>query len=155
MRILPKRKAALKEIIFKFFCESAKAWHGLFSRSGTAIPRALYVSGKLSTYPSHKPTLTLTSHLGKSVGLRRGRWAISQKHIHTQSTFEKIRKVIWKPGFSTPKIGVRSARQSTKDFEEITRVFCWIWSAESAFRQAIKYSYFLLILSWRPGTSYI
>ena len=32
----------------------------------------LYVSGKLSTYPSPKPTLTLTSHLGQNVGLREG-----------------------------------------------------------------------------------
>ena len=31
--------------------------------------RTLYVSGKLSTYPSPKPTLTLTSQLGQNVGL--------------------------------------------------------------------------------------
>ena len=30
---------------------------------------SLYVSAKLPTYPSPKPTLTLTSHLGQNVGL--------------------------------------------------------------------------------------
>ena len=30
---------------------------------------AVYVSGKLPTYPSPKPTLTLTSLLGQNVGL--------------------------------------------------------------------------------------
>ena len=30
---------------------------------------SLYVCGKLPTYPSPKPTLTLTSHLGQNVGL--------------------------------------------------------------------------------------
>jgi len=29
----------------------------------------VYVSGKLPTYPSPKPTLTLTSHLGQNVGV--------------------------------------------------------------------------------------
>ena len=33
---------------------------------------SLYVSGKLPTYPSPKPTLTLTSHLKQNVGLREG-----------------------------------------------------------------------------------
>ena len=36
------------------------------------IPRSVYVSGKLPTYPSPKPTLTLTSHLGQNVGLGEG-----------------------------------------------------------------------------------
>ena len=30
------------------------------------------VSGKLPSYPSPKPTLTLTSHLGQNVGLGEG-----------------------------------------------------------------------------------
>ena len=30
---------------------------------------SLYVSGKLPTYPSPTPTLTLTSHLEQNVGL--------------------------------------------------------------------------------------
>ena len=33
---------------------------------------SLYVSGKLPTYPSPKPTLTLTSHFGQNVGLGEG-----------------------------------------------------------------------------------
>ena len=31
-----------------------------------------YVTGKLPTYPSPKPTLTLISHLGQNVGLKEG-----------------------------------------------------------------------------------
>ena len=34
---------------------------------------SFYVSGKLLTYPSPKPTLTLTSHVGQNAGLGRGR----------------------------------------------------------------------------------
>ena len=33
---------------------------------------SFYVSGKLPTYPSPKPTLTLSSYLGKNVGLGEG-----------------------------------------------------------------------------------
>ena len=33
---------------------------------------SLYLSGQLPTYPSPKPTLTLTSHLGQNVGLGEG-----------------------------------------------------------------------------------
>ena len=40
--------------------------------------------GKLPTYPSPKPTLTLTSHLGQNVGIGEGRWAVSQKRIIIQ-----------------------------------------------------------------------
>ena len=31
-----------------------------------------YASGKLPTYPSPKPTLTLTSHIGQNVGVGEG-----------------------------------------------------------------------------------
>ena len=34
--------------------------------------RSWYISGKLATYPSPKPTLTLTSHLGQNVGVGEG-----------------------------------------------------------------------------------
>ena len=34
--------------------------------------RSILVSGKLPNYPSLKTTLTLTSHLGRKVGLRKG-----------------------------------------------------------------------------------
>ena len=34
--------------------------------------RPFYVSGKLPTYPSPKPTLTLTSNLGQNAGLGKG-----------------------------------------------------------------------------------
>ena len=45
----------------------------------TLLPRAgflrlLYVFWKLPTYPSAKPTLTLTSHFGQNVGLRAKYW---------------------------------------------------------------------------------
>ena len=39
------------------------------------VPRiegSLYVSGKLPTYSSPNPTLTITSHLGQNVGLEEG-----------------------------------------------------------------------------------
>ena len=36
--------------------------------------------GKLPTYPSPKPTIALTSHLGQ-LALGRGRWEVSQKHV--------------------------------------------------------------------------
>ena len=35
-----------------------------------ATPETIYVPEKLPTYPSPKPTLTLTSHLEKNVDLR-------------------------------------------------------------------------------------
>ena len=35
-------------------------------------PGSIYVSGKLPIYPSPKPTLTLTSHLGQNVSLGEG-----------------------------------------------------------------------------------
>ena len=34
--------------------------------------RSLYVSGKLPTYPSPKPKVTLTSHLGQNVCVEEG-----------------------------------------------------------------------------------
>ena len=45
----------------------------------SAIMGSVYVSLKLPTYPSPKPTLTLSSYLGQNVGLGRGTWAVSQK----------------------------------------------------------------------------
>ena len=36
------------------------------------ISGTIYVSGKLPTYPSLKPTLILTAHLGQNVGLGEG-----------------------------------------------------------------------------------
>ena len=42
-------------------CILLKNWEHMF-----------YLSGKLPTYPSPKPTLTLTSHLGQNVGSGKG-----------------------------------------------------------------------------------
>ena len=42
---------------------------------------SLYVFGKLPTYPSPKPTLTLTSRLGQNAGLGGGVGAVSPKGI--------------------------------------------------------------------------
>ena len=55
-------------------------WSGRVS----LLPRAgflglLYVFGKLPTYPSPKPTLTLTSHFGQNVGLRAKSWLREEK----------------------------------------------------------------------------
>ena len=60
----------------------------------------LHVSGKLPTYPSPKPTLTITSPLGKMLALGRGRWAVSQKRImiHKMLMYsyeEDITKIPW------------------------------------------------------------
>ena len=38
----------------------------------TNLIRSIYVSGKLPTYSTPKPTLTPISHLGQNVGLREG-----------------------------------------------------------------------------------
>ena len=46
-------------------CLVARPWCLTFAGSS-------YVSGKLPTYPSPKPTLTLTSYLGQNVGLGEG-----------------------------------------------------------------------------------
>ena len=43
--------------------------------TGLLVKRGLgsfYVSGKLPTYPSPKPTLILSSHLGQNIGLGEG-----------------------------------------------------------------------------------
>ena len=45
--------------------------HTTGTRNGLLLG-SLFVSGKLCTYPSPKPTLTLTCHLGQNVGLREG-----------------------------------------------------------------------------------
>ena len=64
---------AVEEICHKFLCllipdynQSNAPWP-LMIRS-----KSLFISGKLPTYPSLKPTLTLTSHLGQNVGLGEG-----------------------------------------------------------------------------------
>ena len=44
-------------------------------------PMALYVSGKLLTYPSPKPKFYPKWEVSVNVGLGRGRWAVSQKSI--------------------------------------------------------------------------
>ena len=51
--------------------QSSFALHGRFW--------SIKVSGKLSTYPSLKLTLTLTSHQGQNDGLGWGRWTVYQK----------------------------------------------------------------------------
>ena len=39
---------------------------------------SLSIPWKLPTYPSPKPTLTLTFYLGQNIGLGSGRWEVSQ-----------------------------------------------------------------------------
>ena len=43
------------------------------------LKESIKVSGKLPTYPSPKPTLSVSSPLGQNVGLGEGRWSVSQK----------------------------------------------------------------------------
>ena len=54
-------------VTWKNHHEDLKNANSLFSDVGS-----LYVSGKLFTYPSPKPTLTLASHLAQNVGLGDG-----------------------------------------------------------------------------------
>ena len=42
------------------------------TKSPRHVQESLHVSGKLPTYPSHKPTLTRNSHLKQNVGLGAG-----------------------------------------------------------------------------------
>ena len=46
------------------------ALHGELITEGSRYFGSLYVSGKLPTYPSPKPTLKLTSHLGQIIDLK-------------------------------------------------------------------------------------
>ena len=62
--------------------------HAKIFRTMTATIKG---SGKLPTYPSPKPTLSLTSHLGQTVGLvEEGSWSVSQKHTVIQYTLAVI-----------------------------------------------------------------
>ena len=64
---------AVEEICHKFLCllipeyNQPNAPWPLMMRS-----KSLFISGNLPTYPSLKPTLTLTSHLGQNDGLEKG-----------------------------------------------------------------------------------
>ena len=52
---------------------------------------SLYISGKLPTYSSPKPTLTLTSHLWKNVGLGEGyvtKLAFHSNHLKQDQNFQ-------------------------------------------------------------------
>ena len=51
----------------------------------------VYVSGKLPTYPSPKPTLTLTSHLGQNVGLGEEVGSFPETYPSTKPTWIIIR----------------------------------------------------------------
>ena len=57
---------------------SIEAYKGMFHPTGVlfedlkCIGGSLYISGKLPIYPSPKPILTLTSHLGQNVGKEEG-----------------------------------------------------------------------------------
>ena len=50
--------------------------------------RSIYVSWKVLPYPSHKPTLTLTSHLGQNVGLGEG-WVVSFPETYDDSQIKQ------------------------------------------------------------------
>ena len=59
----------------KYVNTAKKCDQVVMSHRGSNAPQeneSLHVSGKLPTYLSSKPTLTLTSHLGQNVGLREG-----------------------------------------------------------------------------------
>ena len=59
----------------KYVNKAKKCDQVVTSHMGSNAPHeneSLHVSGKLPTYLSSKPTLTLTSHLGQNFGLREG-----------------------------------------------------------------------------------
>ena len=59
----------------KYVNKAKKGDQVVMSHKGSNAPQeneSLHVFMKLPLYPSSKPTLTLTSHLGKNVGLREG-----------------------------------------------------------------------------------
>ena len=53
---------------------------------------SFYVSVKLPTYPSPKPTLTRSSYLGQNIGQGSGRWAVSQKRKMIRLLYRLPRK---------------------------------------------------------------
>ena len=59
----------------KYVNKAKKCDQVVTSHMGSNAPHeneSFHVSGKLPTYLSSKPTLTLTSHLGQNFGLREG-----------------------------------------------------------------------------------
>ena len=62
----------IKMMSHDLLVQMAYCLFGFSTRKVLQRCRSLYVSGKLSIYPSPKPTLTLWSHLGKNVGLGEG-----------------------------------------------------------------------------------
>ena len=64
-----KRKDIRERLVLISVCSSTllNCWKPVRTKLGS-----LHVSGKLPTYPSPKPTLTLTSHLGQNVSLGEG-----------------------------------------------------------------------------------
>ena len=63
-------------ILWSFWSQSS--WRGPYT---SLVDGNDWQVSKNTTYPSLKPTFTLTSHLGKSVGLGESRWAVSQKRM--------------------------------------------------------------------------
>ena len=57
----------LDPLVQMAYCLFGFSWRKVSQRCGF-----LYVSGKLPTYPSPKPKLTLTSHFGQNGGLGEG-----------------------------------------------------------------------------------
>ena len=63
-------------ILWSFWSQSS--WRGPYT---SLVDGNDWQVSKNTTYPSLKPTFTLTSHLGKNVGLGESRWAVSQKRM--------------------------------------------------------------------------
>ena len=64
---------------------------------------SLYVSGKLLTYPSPKPTFPPKWEVSVNVGLGEGKWAVSQKRIVIQF-FQVLYQPLLKVAYSTAGI---------------------------------------------------
>ena len=64
-------------VFLVWLVDSWSFWVEIFG----SIFGSLYISGKLPTYPSPKPTFCLKWKVSVDVGIEEGRWAVSQKCI--------------------------------------------------------------------------
>ena len=72
LKISAAQRHSITETVRKslfVYVNRSPIWYGFGAGANFG---SLYVSGKLPTYPSPKPTLTLSSYLGQNVGLAEG-----------------------------------------------------------------------------------
>ena len=91
---------------------------------------SLNISGKLPTYmyPSPKPTLTLTSHLGQNVGLREGQVGSFPETYNTWSLFSSLSSV------TVPDVFAK-AHSTQMSFRKFTRSSSFLFSKVAKFNK--------------------